>query len=387
MPVGTMARDKKHAILFMVVILIFLMARGVSAGLEDHWARLHPKLTGLIDLVDRERKAPDSSWNPFKEDRKSIRKEMQELVGEAIDILRISNLSSLKAELNRCRENIRTYTNRIGELKTKRLLAPADVSSWKVWKKGQSDYDKAIRDYELKVKENEACIEERKAALLHSFREVGLVLEPGQLDALLFSITGDNDIDMITVFHNIRIITEKLRELAVQSGEDIEAARRYYGMYAVLLRIMLALQQEYVRQVDDDFLPLLDRLLGENQALMEQTRILMRESEDGRRAVYSANLESQMLTDKTGRLYRDFLAANRARMQASIIQTRKEYDLAENTYNTVRTAYNLIAMIQNSEKMFESISQLQVPELLTFENKQMKEEFQKLTTLMIARSD
>jgi hypothetical protein len=60
----------------------------------------------------------------------------------------------------------------------------------------------------------------------------------------------------------------------------------------------------------------------------------------------------------------------------------KEYQAAENTYLTVSTAYALIAMMREADNLYDSINELQIPDLLTFDNTAMKAEFKKLSGRM-----
>jgi len=216
-------------------------------------------------------------------------------------------------------------------------------------------------------------------ALLEKIREIGLHLEEEQVDTLIYSVTGDDDVEMIAVFENIKIITGKLKEMTADSKENIETAKRYYGMHAVLLKILLFLQETYMDRVQNEYLPELDRLETENRALMEKTEGLLANSEKEHRFLYRSNLQAQKLTEKTIEIYKRYLENSQGRIAYSRKKIRKEYEVAENTYHTVSTAYALISMMQNSDGFFRSLNKLQVPELLKFDNHAMKLEFEKIT--------
>ena len=115
---------------------------------------------------------------------------------------------------------------------------------------------------------------------------------------------------------------------------------------------------------------------------MGKTRSLMSSSEPQYKKVYQANLDAQQLTDQTVQLYRQYLEKNKTRMNQSQQKIFKEYQATENTYMTVSTAYTLISMMQDADNLYNSINELQVPDLLTFDNKAMKAEFKKLSGRM-----
>jgi len=105
-------------------------------------------------------------------------------------------------------------------------------------------------------------------------------------------------------------------------------------------------------------------------------------SKSQHRGVYKANLHAQELTEKTAMLYGKYLRKNRDRIKRSESEIEKEYRVAENTYDTVSTAYTLASMMKKSDSFYRALAPLQIPDLLKFKNKEMKMEFQKLTQKM-----
>ncbi len=367
------------AVLLMAVLFVAVAA---ASPLEDAWPRLNKKLDETLSLIRKQRKAPDSSWIPFKEDKEDLDEEMDELLAEAVEILNVSDLSELKREIKGIQRNIREYERRIARLQTERLMAPEEVESWKVWKKDMADYQEEIAEYREAIAENRRRAEELKAAFAARIREAGISVDGEQIDTLLYSITGDDDVAMISVFDNIKAITGKLKVLTRESGENLETARRYYGMHVVLLKILLHLQKTYIDRINTEYVPSLTAIVEENRELMERTESLLKECEPRHCPMYAANLEAQELTDRTAKLYLRYLEQNKERVSDSKAQLRREYEIAENTYHTVSTAYALVDLLRDSERFFSALSELQVPDLLTFDNREMKEEFRKLTDKM-----
>lgn len=52
---------------------------------------------------------------------------------------------------------------------------------------------------------------------------------------------------------------------------------------------------------------------------------------------------------------------------------------ARNTYETVKVSSELVEMMKSGRSMFESVRNIQIPELRIFQNLEMKKEFEKLT--------
>lgn len=368
----------------VALLILFGLNAAPARGQEviEKWNQLHSELEKALELINEQRKVPDSSWIPFKTDKASIEKDIEALLDEAISVLNVSDLSRIKGQIREAQTQIQKFQKRISRLQTQKLMAPEEVSDWKVWKKDVADYETQIADYRKAIADNEARIDALKAEFIEKVATTGVKLDPDQIDTLIYSITGDDDVEMISVFNNVKLLTTKLKELTRDSRENIETARRYYGMHVVLLKTLLYLQNTYIARIDSDYLPALRAIEADNAELMENTEELLADSEPRHRGQYEANLAAQALTDKTVKLYMRYLAANRERVTASRSQIEKEYKIAENTYHTVSTAYALIEVMRNADQFFDSLSALQVPDLLTFDNREMKEEFKKLTSKM-----
>ncbi len=366
--------------IFLWVSLAVSVAR--SADIGEKWDKLHGELDAALALINEQRKAPDASWVPFKKDKESLEKELEKLLEEVVEILNISDLTAIKKEIRAAQKTIRDYRRQISNLQTQKLMAPEAVAGWKVWKKDVADYEKKIAAYRATVDENEDRIAVLKRQFLEKIESIGITLTGDQIDTLIYSVTGDDDVEMIAVFDNIKLLTEKLRGLTRESRENIETARRYYGMHVVLLKTLLHLQGTYVQRIDKDHLPALESIAEDNAALMKQTESLLKRSAPQHREQYVANLEAQRLTDKTAGLYMRYLRGNRQRVETSRSKIHKEFEVAENTYHTVSTAYALIAVMRSADRFFNALSALQTPELLTFDNREMREEFRKLTSKM-----
>lgn len=376
-----------HKIIYGITFAVILAACSFPVAeskksVFDHWGKLHARLDDTLPRLEEKQTLPDDSWNPLKKDKKSVDKKIDAMLDDAIEILNISDVSSVKAQINDHQSDIRKYKKNIAELRTKKMMAPEDEEAWKIWASDVKDYEEKIAAYTEKISAGEQAIDELRAKMQALFSQEGIDLDSEQLDTLIYSVTGDDDIEIFSVFKNIKAITSKLQDLTEESGEDIDSAKRYYGMHVLLVKILVNLQQRYIDRVDDRYMPELAVIETDNRQLMQQTRSLLKTSEPQHKKVYQTNLAAQKLTDRTVSLYRQYLGKNRARMSGSLKKTLKEYQAAENTYLTVSTSYALIALLRDADKLYSSINELQIPELLPFQNKAMKAEFRKLSGKM-----
>ena len=58
---------------------------------------------------------------------------------------------------------------------------------------------------------------------------------------------------------------------------------------------------------------------------------------------------------------------------------RKHHEVAENTLKTVQVSASLSALMTQNESLYRDLMELQMPELVPFENLQMQREFEAVT--------
>jgi hypothetical protein len=69
---------------------------------------------------------------------------------------------------------------------------------------------------------NELLVEGVKGALKEELRGLGLDVNSEQVDFLLSTIVGENVMQVIVAFNNVKALTTQLEQLMVQSGENID---------------------------------------------------------------------------------------------------------------------------------------------------------------------
>jgi hypothetical protein len=356
------------------------------------WEKMLPKLRAALKLKDKRDTLPDSSL--FGDDKKSNQKEINELLDEAVGILVISDTQSYRRQIDSLEKDIQESRKKIVEYEEKRISASSDKPAWKAWETSKEDYDNKIKDQSERIAKREAEIEKVKEELREELRVLGLDVNSEQVDFLLSTIVGENVVQVIVAFENVKALTLQLEQLMVQSGESIETARRYYGMYTVLLEILDRMYYQILQDIDHKYIPQIvggknekgKNLVGiipKTEKLTRETNRLLQKDDSARnRDVLSANLRAQSLTLEAAKLYRRYLEEQRVDLAMAKKKLAPDLAAARNTYETVKVSSELIAMMKSGQNLFDTLKSLQIPELRVFENLEMKKEFQKLTVQM-----
>ncbi|TIH18544.1 hypothetical protein D0S45_04830 [Marinifilum sp. JC120] len=363
-----------------VVVLVFCFVTSAPASsLEEVWGEVHPLLSDAVSELDIRADVPDSSWNPLEADKESVDGKINDLLDECIEVLGISGMSETKDAIRKLQEDSSYCRERVAELKTERLAAPKNVKKWEVWKKDADSIDAEIKELEIREEENDKRIEGLVDQLLSEMQAMGMKVDREQVETLVYSVTGDDDVRLVSVFNNVKLITTELQRLTAEANENIEMAKRYYGMHTLLLRILLNLYDNYEQKVDDVYQVRMAEIIGKQEELIQRTIEKINSEPAKYRGIYKTNLAAQGLTVRTAKMYAGYLRKNRERIADAKSDISNEYEVALNTYETVQGAHSLISLMRDANAMLDRISELQTPELIVFQNIEMKTEFRKLT--------
>ena len=341
------------------------------------WKEITPTLDKVLVLEKEEEVLPESAWfGWFTRDQKDTQNDINELLDEAVAILSISPSNNTRQRIRFIEIEIREMKQTISQHRQDKITAP-NRSTWQT----------TVADHEAKIKQLTEVIEEKKYAIdklktqfAQELADKGLSITEAQLDVLLSSVVGDDIIQSSLVYDNVKKISQQLMKLTIESGEDLDISQRYYGMYTVLLKTLVHMQQKFISNIDDKYLPKIFKITVDVQDIKATSQNLLRgEHDKDRRRHLSANLNAQNLTLQTAKLYKKHLNAQRRKVVLATEKTNTDLRIAQNTYKTVRVSGELINLLRTSQKSFELLLNIQVPDLLEFKNLQMKQEFAILT--------
>jgi predicted RNA-binding protein YlqC (UPF0109 family)/gas vesicle protein len=338
------------------------------------WNDVTPKLEEVLQLEEEQESLPDSAW--IMRDKQDNKSDINELLDEAVAILSLSSTDQTRQRIRVLEIQIREMKQSISQYRQERVSAPVQST----WLKTVEDYDAKIEQLNEQIQRNYEEIGKLKNQFAQELSEKGLFINQEQLEVLLSSVVGDDIIQSSIVYDNVKQISQQLMTLTMNSGEDVEISQRYYGMYTVLLKTLLHMQQTFINNLDGKYLPKIDQIVAEVQDTNAITRnLLYAERDKNRRRHLTANLEAQNLTLQTAALYKRHLIGQRGKMVRAMKKTISDLQIAQNTYKTVTLSGELVNLLRTSQKSFDLLLNIQVPELLVFENKQMKQEFAILT--------
>ncbi|MEK7989629.1 MAG: hypothetical protein VSS52_001360 [Thiotrichaceae bacterium] len=338
------------------------------------WNEVTPRINQILAIEQKQSDLPVNAW--FTETKQSSQTKLDKLLDEAVDILSLSDSNHIRQQIRDLEQDIVDLKNTIADYRQAQVSAPIEST----WKTTAEQYDDKIIDLQDQIAQKYQQIDKLKLKFGQSLQADGIHLSTEQLDVLFASVVGDDIIQASLVYENVKLVNEQLMELTVSSNEDFTISKRYYGMYVVLLKILFHMQDSFVNDIGNKYIPKITEIEISVQNIKATTQNLLRKEDSAKRREHLlANMKAQKLTLKTADLYKQHLNNQRKKMLIARDKTSADLQVAENTFATVTASSELVNLLRTSQKAFELLQNMQTPDLLIFENLQMKQEFAILT--------
>jgi len=342
--------------------------------LGEAWENVVDELEEGRSYIDQLKAAPDSSW--IGTDKEDIEQDLNALFDQIVHGLVGGDLMAYKEQMEELREKIDKNKSRILTYREKRIGAP-QKSTLYTTKSEYTEKIKALKD-ENGILENKMRI--IKESLRQSFADIGVELSMAQVDVLLTRVDGDDIIQISLVMDTLKYITKQILHLMQESSEELKQAKKYYGMHQVLLELVVYIQQKYIDKCDNEYIPKISKIIADSKHMIAQTQRLKAQEEDPKRAaVYGHNIEALEWTQRVATRYREDLIRSRDKMIQAQKVALANLRVSRNTYETVSLSADLYDLISESQEMFVEISKIQVPDIVPFENTQLKQKYRELT--------
>lgn len=351
-----------------------------TADYKELFKDAFPVLDDTVSRMDKHDSLPDSAF--FSEDKEDNDQDINDLVDEALKMFHLSNLNVYRYEVHELEAGIADEQANINEYRRQKITAPKEsmlgMDNIPLIRTTVTGYERKIVDAEEKIVLFRQRIIEVKQRFAKALAEIGINVTDDQLEIWFGSISGDDLINMRVVYDNIKAMAIELQGLTQKSGEDLVAAKRYYGMFVVLYKVVVHMQETFIKKVEGDYIPHMEKYQAEALHNIKQANRGI-EQKLGDRGILENNIKTNKLTQKAARLYIKILKSQANKVHVARKKAHGELFVATNTYKTVSLSHSVVSMIKVGLKQFDALLNMQAPDMVKFENKALKEEFMKLT--------
>lgn len=346
---------------------------------NDVFPKIYDKVDKFLTLSDRYDRAEKDGWlpKPFTDTKSSVGAEMNKLLDGALEALLDDRLVQLKREINALAADNARLRENIADWEMKRLAAPSDTKVYEIWKDNAGDLDGKIERARKSILTNQDKMADSKAAIRALLTQSGVEMSTAEVDCLLQTVTGDDVIEAMAVLRNVHTIIARLKTLMIRENENIQLAKKYYGLFLLATRAYDRQLELFLIEIDKHYRPRLAGIRADNAELMEETRTLAKSDPK-----YNTNLEAQMITEKAAEKYDQVLKSQREKVEIRRREVGKILAHAENTYKTVNLAHSLAATMSEGLASYEALMSLPMIEAIPFENEDLELKFLELTQKM-----
>ena len=186
---------------------------------------------------------------------------------------------------------------------------------------------------------------------------------------------------LVAVFNSAKLVDSQLAKLLNASGDNMQAARKYFAMHAALFAMLVHAQDTLIGKIDTQYMPRLEAISRDVARAQRKTNALLQGDNrpDQKRALL-ANRKSQKLAKQAASGYRKYLLQQREQIAAARRRAVRDLRIADNTYETVEASYQLRTLMRNSAASFEALQRLQAPTFeQIFRNEELRREFESIT--------
>ena len=340
--------------------------------IQTIWKDVLNHLDNALKINTEIDKAPDSRF--FGTDKKSLTQDQIDVFEIIEDLLSSPEIDKNRKNIHALKERINDEKNTISDYLEKRIVAD-NIEREK--------YDKKIGESRATIDELTRRINNEKDILKKRFNASGLFLNNAQVDVLLSRVDADDIIKMSLVYDVLEDITAQLMGLTKESNENINQARKYYGMHIVLLKLVINMQNSYIKKLDEEYLPKIEMIRKETRRISEESkRLLASETQANRKDLLHKNIKAQQLTLKVAKLYAQQLNQQKAKVIKAKKLIENDYRVAKNTYDTVKISADLIQLMKTNQASFSALMNIQIPDIVPFENLAMQRKFEELSSMI-----
>ena len=244
--------------IFLIIVLLAIASPVYSITKAEHQKKLFKKSMPILDetvsKMEKQDDLPESAF--FSTDKKSNLENINKLIEEAFEMLQITFINDYRSEYIKYKGYIAEENKLIDEYKRARMTAPrATIASVGKFNRSVESLTKDIIQSQAKIKIYELHLKDLRRRFSKELEQVGLFIDEDKLDILLSTVMADDIVTMTIIYDNLKSLTTQLQDLVVASGEDLVAAKKYYGMFVVLCKVLVYSQTSFIDKIERNYLP------------------------------------------------------------------------------------------------------------------------------------
>lgn len=346
-----------------------VLVRQLKDAVSSNWDKLSKWCRQTLDYHEELPKLDETAplWFPDKKSRADdIRNKLEDIRG----LLLSNDAKRIMKRIEECDKRLEDINKKLQEERENHVLYPEKRA------KIEERMNKlcSARD-ELQRQRDEFA-----RNVLKELDALGLRLSGTGAEKCLFPANIGDLIDNVIVAKSIAIVVANLREL--MAGGDVSAAKRYFGMYVVMVEVQKYCFEQYLEKSrNGEWRKKLNQIREEAIAVRDEA---LKSAQDmsfaeQHRNAFRANAKVNENTLKAVAIYEKTLDAHEKIIESKENEAGKMFSVAQNSYKTVSLAGDFFSLVKSSQESFDALLELQLPPIEIINDTSLQEKFMEIT--------
>ena len=348
--------------------------------LQDKVDSLKIYVEKIINLKDKEEEA--SSFKIIGKSKKDYRIEIDKVLSEIEGIL-------FDGQVVNYSEKIRKVREKIVSLESQKVILNEDLVFASDKKKflgsSKDEIKNELKEIDRVINNSYILIDELEYDLKKKLSFLGIEVTREQIRIMTTRVDGDELAKSFAIFDVTKQISTTLGELVKKNSFSASTTVKYYGTYVILTEILAFSQREYIRKIEEVYRPAILKIEDDVDSSIDFAKKSIKSAKsDSSKNILQENIKSNKFTLKVLKQYDKILEKQKESLERASKITKEQISVAYSTYDTAANSANLISLINETEDSFSKILDMQLPEIIPFENTELEMKFQEVSGQIIS---
>lgn len=358
-----------------------LLTEESEVDIEDKIDSLRLKVDKIMELKESEQSAP--GFTIISMSKKDYRIKIDEVLEDMEPILFDGEVVDYSKRIQRAKALIAESNQKIVQLNEDILFNKDDGG---FFSKSNEELELEKQELEYVIDRSKKLIDDLEYDLKKRLDGIGIKVTREQVRVLTSRVDGDDLAKTFAIFDVTKQISSTLEELMKANSFESSTTVKYYGIYVLLSELLAYAQKSYINKIDDLYLPSIKQIEDDiNQSIKFNNRAIRDASNEQNKKILRQNNESNKFALEVADFYSDVLSGQKKQLERALERTNEQVSVAYSTYDAAAVSFNLLSLINQSEDEFGKILNLQIPEIVPFENDELEQKFNELSEKIIER--
>ena len=318
-----------------------------------------------------------SSFTLISKSKKDFRIEIDEVLKDIEPVLFDGEVVNYASKIRNARQQISQLKNKKVELNEDLVFAPEQGS---LLKSSKNDIREEIKRVDFLISKSETLIDDLEFDLKKKMSELGIDLTREQIRVMTTRVDGDELARSFAIFDVTRQISNTLGQLMKENSFSAQTTVKYYGTYVILSEILGYSQREYIDKIKTLYLPAIAKIEDDIEASIDFAKKSLGDAtSDSNKEILRSNIRSNQFSLEVVQSYRTILKSQIKSLENALDRTEEQIMVAYSTYDTAANSANLVNLISETQETFDRIMNMQVPDIIPFENTELELKFQEIS--------